>query len=79
MIIYPNRDLKIPAKHFLFFTVPRLSHSDSMKDKRMIDNYQPIYEQLISRMFETIEKNSINSLALPVLEPNSKSHDEFFP
>ena len=75
MIIYPNREFQIPAKIFIFFSVPRLSQSESMKDKRMIDAYQPTYEQMIYRLFETIEKNSITSLALPVLEPNGKSND----
>lgn len=78
MIIYSNRELQIPAKIFIFFTVPRLSHSESMKNKRMIDAYQPTYEQMIYRLFETIEKNSIGSLALPVLEPNGKSNDFSF-
>ncbi|CAF0719495.1 unnamed protein product [Adineta steineri] len=71
-IIYPNRDLKIPAKTLIIFVVPRISN----KDKSTINSYQPAYEQFIYRMLQTVDQNSITSLAMPVLEPSVKTAHE---
>jgi len=71
-MLFPNRELKIPAKVFIIFTVPRLPNNEGGKDKSPIDSYQPIYEQMIYRALQIIDQNSITNLAMPILEPNSK-------
>ena len=73
MIFYPNRELKIPAKHLIFFTVPRLSSND----RTVIETFQTTYEQMIYRMLQTIDQKSISSVALPVLEPNGNVISSF--
>jgi hypothetical protein len=57
----------------IIFTVPRLSNNETTKDKSMFDSYQPTYEQMIYRALQTIDQNSISSLAMPILEPNGKT------
>ncbi len=69
-MLFPNRELKIPAKVLIIFTVPRLSSSETTKDKSIIDSFQPTYEQMIYRTLQTIDQNGITSLAMPVLEAN---------
>jgi len=71
-MLFPNRELKIPAKVLIIFTVPRLSNSETTKDKSVIDSFQPTYEQMIYRALQTIDQNGITSLAMPVLEVNGK-------
>ncbi len=56
----------------IIFTVPRLSNSETTKDKSVIDSFQPTYEQMIYRALQTIDQNGITSLAMPVLEVNGK-------
>lgn len=72
-MIIPNRELKIPAKFLIIFTVPRLPINENTKDKSIIDSYQPTYEQMIYRALQTIDQNNVTSIAMPVLEPNSKT------
>jgi len=71
-MLFPNRELKIPAKVLIIFTVPRLSNSETTKDKSVIDSFQSTYEQMIYRALQTIDQNGITSLAMPVLEVNGK-------
>jgi hypothetical protein len=77
-MLFPNRELKIPAKVFIIFTVPRLTNNGTTKDKSMIDSYQPTYEQMIYRALQTVEQNCITSLAMPVLEPHGKKFKFYF-
>jgi len=60
------------------FTVPRLTTNETIKDKSIIDLYQPTYEQMIYRALQTIDQHSITSLAMPVLEPNSNEKKKIF-
>jgi hypothetical protein len=78
VLLFPNRELKIPAKVLIIFTVPRLSTNEKIKDKSMFDSYQPTYEQMIYRALQTIDQNSISSLAMPILEPNGKPNSLSF-
>jgi hypothetical protein len=64
--------LKIPAKLFITFVVPRLSANEGIKDKTMVDAFQPTYEQIIYRALQTIDQNNITSIAMPILEPSGK-------
>jgi hypothetical protein len=76
-MLFPNRELKISAKVLIIFTVPRLSNSETTKDKSVIDSFQPTYEQMIYRALQTIDQNGITSLAMPVLEVNGKKNLRF--
>lgn len=73
IILFPNRELRIPAKVLIAFIVPRLSHEDSKKSPSPIDLFQPNYEQMISQALHSIDQNGITSLAMPLLEPNSNT------
>ena len=77
-MFFPNRELKIPAKIFITFVVPRLSNNEGNKDKTIVDSFQPTYEQIIYRALQTIDQHNITSLAMPVLEPSGKIFAVYF-
>ncbi|CAF0825398.1 unnamed protein product [Rotaria sordida] len=72
IILFSNHGLKIPANILIFFTVLRLSNNTVIKDKSMIDSFQPTYEKLIYNALQTIEQNNITNIAMPILEPHVK-------
>ncbi|CAF3412168.1 unnamed protein product [Rotaria sp. Silwood1] len=76
VILLPNHGLKIPAKVLIFFIAPRISKDEAIKDKSVIDAFQPIYEKLIYDALQTIEQNNITSIAMPLLEPHVKIGSE---
>ncbi|CAF3407205.1 unnamed protein product [Rotaria socialis] len=72
IILLPCRGLKIPAKVFVFFIVPRLSNGELIKDKSSIDLFQTTYEQMICHALQSIDQHGITNIAMPILEPSVK-------
>lgn len=70
--------MKIPAKVLILFAVPRLATNEQDREKSSIDAYQPTYEQMIYRALQKIDQYGITSLAMPILEPNSKFNEKIF-